>query len=121
MDNMYPPHRFSSAVHANIAFSSLPEGEFPVVGVHTYSWRIPLPSPPPPISPNQKPPDPIPPGGDGYLHGYVWFVQERVSHARGVYDLDSCAADAHRRINFLPVTERKYTTRLHSAISSPGL
>lgn len=81
LDNVYPPTRFSAAVQTNIAFSSLPEGDLPTAGAHAYSWRIPV---LPPTREEQelegyKPPDPLPEGGDGWLYGFVWFSQEKVT------------------------------------------
>ena len=82
LDATYPPTPLSPELGANIAFSSLPEGELPVAGAAAYHWRIPIPSQ-----------DKITlewcrsdPRHDGALHGFVWFVQEkasrRPSHAR---------------------------------------
>ena len=76
----YPPVRFSPVLSANIAFSSLPEGVTSTTGALAYSWRVPIPLG-----------DDLELGrvhsgneggdlkeGDGFLHGYVHFVQEKV-------------------------------------------
>ena len=74
--SIYPPTRLSPDIQANIAFSSLPEGEMPTAGAHMYSWTIPIPQ-------KEKSEDEgvakdAVPDVDGNLYGVVYFVQEKV-------------------------------------------
>lgn len=80
LSSVYPPVALPKAVRSNIAFSSLPEGDLPTAGPHAYSWRIPL--PPPTAAEGDEQMKELPSGGDGCLHGFVWFVQEKVSSAQ---------------------------------------
>lgn len=82
LDSTYPSMTWPPSLQANIAFSSLPEGDLPTAGAHSYSWRIPIPYPEPPpggrrasISSNM---DVSLGAGDGFLYGFVYFVQEKV-------------------------------------------
>lgn len=77
LDNVYPPTNFSPALKANIAFSSLPEGDDPVGRPHSYSWRIPVPPDAVERDPAIRRPDKLP-DADGFLYGFVYFVQEKV-------------------------------------------
>lgn len=78
LDTTYPTTSFSPSLSANIAFSSLPEGDLPTAGAHSYSWRIPLPrgeTLDKGVAEEEE--------GDGCLHGFVYFQTEKVRARRG--------------------------------------
>lgn len=90
LTSLYPPPPPSlplpPSLQQNIAFSSLPEGDLPTAGAHAYTWRIPI-----PLDSKGKEQEVAEVEGegdgdgdewrkgDGCLHGFVWFVQEKVS------------------------------------------
>ncbi|KAK4049215.1 hypothetical protein OIO90_005504 [Microbotryomycetes sp. JL221] len=88
LDNLYPNVNLPSTAKANIAFSSLPEGELPSSRTLSYSWRIPMSSATTRrtattnVTTKGQQCDSVPPGGDGYLHGYVYFIQEKDERIR---------------------------------------
>ncbi|KAM0791909.1 hypothetical protein ACM66B_004163 [Microbotryomycetes sp. NB124-2] len=93
LDNVYPNVNLHPLVKANIAFSSLPEGELPSSKVLTYSWRIPTDVH---NSITEKsPPDRPPPGGDGFLHGFVYFAQEKDERIRRGFSQRSLVLISH--------------------------
>lgn len=106
LDNCYPPVRFPPSIKSNIAFSSLPEGDLPSLSPssssslaetgYRYHWRIPYPSEGELREaeeeeerkgggrremwrlPKRREEEDGGEDGDGALHGFVWFVQEKV-------------------------------------------
>lgn len=94
LDNAYPPARFPDPVTANVAFSSMPEAtslpppdDLPDAG-YAYHWRIPYPDDdalnrfedPAAAGHAHKRLLRLPhgDGADGALHGFVWFVRDKV-------------------------------------------
>lgn len=75
---MYPPTPLAAELQANIAFSSLPEGDMPTAGAHMYSWTIPIPQTPKDLEPDEGVAKDAVPDVDGNLYGVVYFVAEKV-------------------------------------------
>ncbi|GAA5974307.1 hypothetical protein JCM11641_006725 [Rhodosporidiobolus odoratus] len=120
LDNCFPPVRFPLDVKSNIAFSSLPEGDLPAFSPvastsatiptsstsrhepqgYAYHWRIPYPSEGElrkAEAAKGKEVLRLPEGedGDGALHGYVWFVQEKEERSRRGYSQTSLVLITH--------------------------
>ncbi|KAL8287038.1 hypothetical protein RQP46_004044 [Phenoliferia psychrophenolica] len=70
-------------MQANIAFSSLPEGDMPTAGAHIYSWTIPIPrvaGTAKSLSEDEGVAKDAVPTVAGNLYGVVYFVQEKITH-----------------------------------------
>jgi len=97
LDNAYPPARLPAATRANVAFSSMPEAvglphpEQLPDGGYAYHWRVPYPGEDdlarldPEVVDDGEDEDgarllrlPEGEGADGALHGFVWFVRDKV-------------------------------------------
>ncbi|GAA5883187.1 hypothetical protein JCM1840_005037, partial [Sporobolomyces johnsonii] len=102
LDNAYPPVRFPAALAQNIAFSSLPVGEMHRLteNGYCYSWRIPYP-PEEELERAEKGKGkeierlPVVDEGDGALHGFVWFAQEKNDRIRRGYSQRSLVLLTH--------------------------
>ncbi|GAA5954973.1 hypothetical protein JCM21900_005952 [Sporobolomyces salmonicolor] len=102
LDNAYPPVRFPDAMAQNIAFSSLPEGEMHNLteNGYCYSWRIPYPAEDE-LKRVEKGKGkeierlPVIDEGDGALHGFVWFAQEKNERLRRGYSQRSLVLLTH--------------------------
>ncbi|GAA6032960.1 hypothetical protein JCM8097_000067 [Rhodosporidiobolus ruineniae] len=118
LDNAYPPIRFPPSIRANIAFSSLPEGDLPSTsslsptpssstaapgpgeGGYAYHWRIPYPDETALRREETQTGKeyarlPESEDGDGALHGFVWFVQEKDERIRRGYSQRSLVLITH--------------------------
>ena len=101
LDNAFPPTRFPETTRHNIAFSSLPEaGALPQPddlpdGGYAYHWRIPYPAEDDlarverDASGAEVARLPDADEADGALHGFVWFVRDKV-RSRLPYPHASC-------------------------------
>lgn len=84
LDSTYPLMAWPPSLQSNIAFSSLPEGDLPTAGAHSYSWRIPIPVLELPAGGRRASISSdlyvkaTGANGDGFLYGFVYFVQEKV-------------------------------------------
>ncbi|KAK4046731.1 hypothetical protein OIV83_005836 [Microbotryomycetes sp. JL201] len=95
LDNVYPNVNLNPLLKANIAFSSLPEGELPSSKVLTYSWRIPADGLRSSTSDTCTQADSLPRGGDGFLHGFVYFAQEKDEQLRRGFSQRSLVLVSH--------------------------
>ncbi|ORY77594.1 hypothetical protein BCR35DRAFT_305344 [Leucosporidium creatinivorum] len=89
---------FPPSLQQNIAFSSLPEGDLPTAGAHAYTWRIPIPKPTGEKGKEREVAEESGEEwrkGDGCLHGFVWFVQEKNPALRRGYSQRSLVLITH--------------------------
>ncbi|KAK4699375.1 hypothetical protein P7C70_g6887, partial [Phenoliferia sp. Uapishka_3] len=93
--SLYPPTPLSPALQSNIAFSSLPEGDMPTAGAHTYSWTIPIPRTEVEDRDEGVAKDRLP-DVDGNLYGFVYFVQEKNVLLRRGYSQRSLVLITHQ-------------------------